>query len=76
MNYEKYAQVEGHPNLLRDRSTNAIINTDLVKSQQYISAKKVKEKEKEKISSIESDLSELKLAIQEIKNVLRELHGS
>ena len=55
MTHKRYAKVEGHPNLLRDLSTNAIINTDTIKSQQYIKTKQRREKEQEKIANIENE---------------------
>lgn len=76
MNRRKYARVEGHPNLLRDLSTNAIINTDSVQSQQYIKAKENKQKEREKIDKIEDELNELKSSLNEIKSMLRNLYES
>jgi hypothetical protein len=76
MTHKRYAKVEGHPNLLRDLSTNAIINTDTIKSQQYIKTKQRREKEQEKIANIENELSELKSSMEEIKSMLRKIHES
>jgi hypothetical protein len=67
----KYAKVEGHPNLIRDMSSNAIINTDTFAFNQYNLNKQKKEIEKQKINKIESDLIELKTSIEEIKSLLR-----
>lgn len=67
----KYAKVEGHPNLIRDMSSNAIINTDIFAFNQYNLNKQKKEIEKQKINKIESDLIELKTSIEEIKSLLR-----
>jgi hypothetical protein len=67
----KYAKVEGHPNLLRDLSTNAIINTDSFSSDQYTVLKNKKKTEKNKIENIENELSELKSSIEEIKFLLK-----
>jgi hypothetical protein len=76
MNVKKYAKVEGHPHLLRDLSTNAIINTDSIQSQQYIKAKQNKQSEREKIDRIESELNEVKSSLNEIKSMLRNLYES
>lgn len=69
----KYAKVEGHPNLLRDLSTNAIINTDSFSSDQYTLLKNRRKFEKTKIDKIENELQDLKDSIFEIKTLLREI---
>lgn len=68
---QKYAKVEGHPNLIRDLSSNAIINTDTLSFNQYNLNKQKRETEKQKINRIESDLIELKSSIDEIKSLLK-----
>lgn len=70
---DHYAKVEGHPNLLRDLRTNAIINTDKISSTNYNIAKQKKEEEKNRIDKIENELSELKSSIDSIKNLLEDL---
>jgi formiminotetrahydrofolate cyclodeaminase len=69
----KYAKVEGHPNLLRDLSTNAIVNTDSISSGHYTMLKNRKISEKTKIDNLESELCELKSSINEIKCLLKDL---
>jgi len=76
MNNRKYAKVEGHPNLLRDLSTNAIINTDSIASEQYLKTRKRKFQDQEKISSMESEIEDIKSSINEIKHLLRKLYES
>lgn len=66
-----YAKVEGHPHLVRDLKSNAIINTDDIALNNYTSIKKRKELEKNKIDSIESELKDLRSSIDEIKELLR-----
>jgi hypothetical protein len=44
----RYVQVEGHPGLIRDLKTNAILNTDTQASSHYTSSKERRLKEKEK----------------------------
>ena len=68
-----YAKVEGHPNLIRDLKTNAIINTDKTALDHYTIAKRKKEEEQKRIDNIENDLTELKSSIDEIKQLLRNL---
>ena len=66
-----YAKVEGHPHLIRDLKSNAIINTDNIALTNYTLIKKRKELEKNKIDSIESELKDLRSSIDEIKELLR-----
>lgn len=72
---KNYAKVEGHPNLIRDLKTNAIINTDSIELDNYTIAKTKKEKEKTRIDQIETDLMELKSSIEEIKMLLRRIRN-
>jgi hypothetical protein len=65
--------VEGHSNLVRDGETKAIINTSMTDYNNYIMQKKLKEKEAQKINSIEKEVSDIKNDINEIKNLLRRL---
>jgi len=69
----QYAKVEGHPNLLRDLKTNAIINTDTVSLDHYTIAKRKKEEEVKRIDNLENELSEIKSSINEIKQLLKAL---
>lgn len=68
-----YAKVEGHPRLIRDLKTNAIINTDSISLDNYTTAKLKKENEIKRIDNIENDLNELKNSINEIKQLLRSI---
>lgn len=69
----RYAKVEGHPNLLRDLTSNAIINTDTLSFNQYNLNKQKRTSEKQRIDKMESDLTELKSSIEEIKFLLKEI---
>ena len=64
---------EGNDNLVRDRNTNQIINTNESEYQQYIARRKRKKIEKEKALSVEEDLANLKSEMSEIKSLLKEL---
>jgi hypothetical protein len=66
-------QVKGHANLFRDTSSNAILNTDMNAYQNYMESKKIKEKESQRMTDIESDLNSLKSDMNEIKTMLRSL---
>jgi hypothetical protein len=71
MTNNKYAKVEGHPNLLRDLSSNAIINTDTLSFNQYNLNKQKRASEKQRIDKIEFELNDLKSSIEEIKFLLK-----
>ena len=66
-------QVKGHANLFRDTSSNAILNTDMNAYKNYMESKKIKEKESQRMTDIESDLNSLKSDMNEIKTMLRSL---
>lgn len=66
-----YAKVDGHPNLIRDLRTNAIINTDTVELANYDNTVSIIEKREGKLKDIENQVDELKSSIEEIKTLLR-----
>lgn len=66
-------QVKGHSNLYRDKSSNAILNTDMNAYQNYMESKRIKEEEMKRVDNIENDLNMLKSDINEIKSMLRSL---
>jgi chromosome segregation ATPase len=68
-----YLRVEGHSNLLRDPKTNSIMNDNAKAYEEYVSRRKAKDKENQKIQNLEEDLTNIKSDIDEIKNLLREL---
>lgn len=70
---DKYARIEGHPNLVRDVRSNAIINTDKTSLDNYATQRLKKEEEVSRINMIESDLKSLKLSIDEIKQLLKDI---
>jgi hypothetical protein len=71
--YKKFAKVEGHPNLLRDLQTNAIINTDSSSSTNYSSSRNKIKEEKESMNQLKSDVEGLKSSVDEIKQLLRSI---
>jgi len=60
--------VEGHKNLYRDDKTGAIINCDQQGYVNYVSQKKDREKLKNDVQNLKSELSEIKLLLKEIIN--------
>lgn len=58
--------IEGHSNLFRDESSGAIVNSDTIEYNQYIRMKKERQRQKDEIAELKSD-------VQQIKNLLMEL---
>jgi len=72
----KKIKVEGHPELNRDSSSGAIINTSQSDYDNYMKLAKMKQNERYKMNNIEKDLSNLKQEINEIKNLLINLSNN
>ena len=68
-----YLKVEGHRELYRDSTTNSIVNRNTSDYNRYMSQKKTKNKEAEKVDIMEQDLTHLKNEINEIKSLLKDL---
>jgi len=61
--------VEGHTNLYRDESSNAIINCNDYEYEQYLKIKNSKLKEK-------NELNDLKKEVEDLKDLIRQLIDS
>jgi len=68
-----YLKVEGHGELYRDSTTNSLVNRNTTDYNRYMSQKKTKNEETEKVDTMEQDLTNLKNEINEIKSLLKEL---
>ena len=68
-----YIKVKGYDNLIRDPKTNSIINTNMSEYNEYISRRDSKLKENEKVNNLESDITNMKEDLDEIKLLLRRL---
>ena len=66
-------KVEGHSNLIRDESSNAILNINSSEYNQYLSQRAKRKQGSERIDNMENDLKSLKDDINEIKSLLRAL---
>jgi hypothetical protein len=65
--------VNGHPDLVRDTKSNAVINKNESEYNSYLESYKLRQSEKYRVSKVENDLSELKTEINEIKDLLTKL---
>ena len=64
--------VEGHNNLFRDRNTGAIINKDNSAYLNYIKLREMKQKEKNEIENLKSEIDEIKSLLKELINESRQ----
>ena len=68
-----YLKVEGHGELYRDSTTNSIVNRNTSDYNRYMSQKKMRDNENQKVDSMEQNLADLKNEINEIKSLLKDL---
>ena len=68
-----YLKVEGHGELYRDSTTNSIVNRNTSDYNTYMSQKKMRDNENQKVDSMEQNLDDLKNEINEIKSLLKDL---
>ena len=68
-----YLKVEGHRELYRDSTTNSIVNRNTSDYNTYMSHKKMRDNENQKVDSMEQNLTDLKNEINEIKSLLKDL---
>jgi len=67
---ERYQKVQGHNNLVRDKKTGTILNTNKNEIVQARKLKETRQREKHKIESLTEEVSNLKQDIDEIKSLL------
>ena len=68
-----YVKVKDHDHLIRNTKSNCIINTNKAEYDEYMTRRKLKKSEKNKVENIERDISTLRNEITEIKDLLRSL---
>jgi len=66
-------KVNGHNDLIRDKNSNAILNTNSSEYDNYLSLRAKKKQGTDRIDTMENDLKSLKDDINEIKTLLRAL---
>ena len=69
----KQAKIEGHPDLIRDMNTNAILNTNQNDYETYLALSQIKQKEQNKVEDLGRNLDTLKEEINQVKSLLQEL---
>ena len=66
-------KVEGHPNLERDMTTGAVVNTNHNAYQNYLLKKYRQEKDNQEIRDMRHDINSLKEDMSTIKDLLLKL---
>tara|TARA_B100000686_G_scaffold196479_1_gene203360 strand:- start:531 stop:743 length:213 start_codon:yes stop_codon:yes gene_type:complete len=66
-------KVKGHNDLIRDETSNAILNTNSSEYDNYLSHRAKRKQGTERIDNMENDLKSLKDDINEIKTLLKAL---
>ena len=68
-----YVKVKDHDHLMRNTQSNCIVNTNKAEHEEYLTRRKLKKNEKNKVDNLERDISTLRNEITEIKDMLRSL---
>ncbi len=73
MMYKQFRKVEGHPNMIRESSSSAIINTD--KSAYQIHVQRIREARQSSndLRNAVRDINNLKAEMFEIKSLLKQI---
>ena len=69
----EYYGVKGHVDLLRNSETGAIVNTNDLDYEKYVSRRDAKKAQVQQPQTMEQDLATLKNEMNEIKSLLKEL---
>ena len=68
-----YVKVKDNDHLVRNTKSNCIVNTNKSEYEEYLTRRKLKKSEKNKVDNLERDISTLRDEITEIKDMLRSL---
>mgnify|MGYP005988839737 CR=1 FL=1 len=68
-----HVKIEGHPNLLRDKHSKGVINTNTVEYQKYMTVQLAKKSEKMKIQNMCDEINTLKDEMRDIKRMLMQV---
>ncbi len=70
---KEYLKVEGYDSLVRDTSTNAIVNTSTSEYTIYMQRVRARESQGDEIRSAVKDINNLKTELREIKDLIKNL---
>ncbi len=68
-----YVKVKNNEYLMRNTESNWIVNTNKAEYEEYLTRRRLKKSEKNKVDNLERDISTLRNEITEIKDMLRSL---
>ena len=68
-----YIKVKDNEHLIRNTNSNCIVNTNKSEYEEYLTRRRLKKSEKNKVDNLERDISTLRNEISEIKDLLRSL---
>ena len=66
-------KLKDNEHLVRNTQSNCIVNTNKAEYEEYLTRRKLKKSEKNKVDNLERDISTLRNEISEIKDLLRSL---
>ena len=72
----KYKEVDGHPDLVRDSTSHAIINRNVNAYEQAKRRAAAAQRQRDEIRDTTREINHLKSEMHEIKNLLKELVGN
>lgn len=68
-----FIKIEGHPDLIRDKQSKGVINTNTVEYQKYMTVQLAKKSEKMKIENMCDEINNLKDEMKDIKRMLMQV---
>ena len=68
-----FVKIKNNEHLVKNTKSNFIINTNKAEYDEYLTRRKLKQNEKNKVDNLERDISTLRDEITEIKDMLRSL---
>jgi len=68
-----FVKIKNNEHLVKNTKSNFIINTNKAEHEEYLTRRKLKQNEKNKVDNLERDISTLRNEITEIKDMLRSL---
>ena len=70
---KRYVKVESQDNLVRDMSSNAIVNNNKSEYENFLRISKQKYKEKKEFEKLKTDVNSMKNDLDEIKSMLKSI---
>ena len=71
---KKYVKVEAQDSLVRDMSSNAIVNNNKSEYENFLKISEQKYKEKKEFEKLKNDVDGIKDDLDEIKSLLKSMH--